>query len=418
MKNKFLLILGTILLSSTFTSCTNHPDISNSTSENNMTNINEITGISLENKELNLVKWEGRYAYKKELGMMMLYHTATGFTVDFYGTELKAAFYHDEDLNGTPSKDIYYDVKLDDETLPNINNRRIKLPKNDIESNITLVKDLENGHHTVTVLKMNEGNDSFTGIKKIQTDGYFLKRDEPKDNKKPKILAINASYGSGYGSLAYSEVSGTEFKKTTSNSSSLHAFQYLTARRLDADIQFVATSGWGITYPASRSISKIIDNVGVTPTNNVEGSNQTGTWNKDNYVPDIISFHIGGNDEDSSQFNEEGYKTGVLELVNKLHTYYPNAKMLWNHTNSKAGKFAIEAIKEAGIIQQGYLKQCIIPGIGKGDTGNGTYGASNHASLKTQIDASEAITSNLSRWGFTPVREQINFLDYVYLLEK
>ena len=43
MKNKFLLILGTILLSSTFTSCTNHPDISDSTSENNMTNINEIT---------------------------------------------------------------------------------------------------------------------------------------------------------------------------------------------------------------------------------------------------------------------------------------------------------------------------------------------------------------------------------------
>lgn len=75
-------------------------------------------------------------------------------------------------------------------------------------------------------------------------------------------------------------------------------------------------------------------------------------------------------------------------------------------------------MQEAGITKQGYLKQCIIPAIGGGETGTGTYGASNHASLKTQIDASEELINTLSHWGYTPVRDQINFSDFEYLLEK
>ncbi len=37
-----------------------------------------------------LVKWEGRYEYRDE--QVYLYHTATGFTVEFYGTDLLVRF--------------------------------------------------------------------------------------------------------------------------------------------------------------------------------------------------------------------------------------------------------------------------------------------------------------------------------------
>lgn len=386
------------------------------------TNIKEIKGIDLTNKENNIIKWEGRYEYKQKSSthpdMMLLYHTATGFTVDFYGTELSAEFFHAKDLSGTLGGDIYYDVKVDDETLPNKLNRRIKLPSAEVKAKIRLVGGLVEGFHTVTIAKMNEASDCYTAVSAISTDGVFYRRDTNKDNEKLKFMAVCASGGSGYGSLAYSEKSGSEFSRNRANSSSLHAFNYLTARRFDADISFVAASGWGVKFPNGKSILDVIDKTGITPTNNVTGALTTGDWNKDLYVPDVIIFNIGGNDTPNSAFDLETYEQGVIDLVNKLHTYYPNAKMIWTHTSSKAGQYAINALKGAGVISEGYLKQCIISKVGEGDLGSGTYGAGNHNSLKTHIDCANSITSTLSRWGYSPVRDEINFSDFEYLLER
>ena len=393
-----------------------------SNKEDDKTNIKKISDNQLTNDELEIIKWEGRHEYKEKTsslpGMMMVYHTATGFTIDFYGSELKADFFHAKDFNGTLDDDIYYDVKIDDEVLPNTVKRRFKLPKNKTRSEITIVNNLKKGRHTATILKMNEPRDGYTGIVSISTDGYFFKRDKEKDDSRLKIMAVCASGGSGYGSLSYNEKSENYFSRTRVNSSSLHSFNYLTARCFDADISFVAQAGWGVTFPSTRAISKVIDKCGITPTNSVQGALTTGDWNYQNYIPDIIIFNIGGNDTPSSEFNLETYEDGVVSMVSKLHTYYPEAKMLWTHTNSKAGNYAINALKAEGIISQGYIKQCVIPGVGEGETGSGSYGASDHASLKTHIDSSNKIIETLSRWGYEPVREQINFEDFEYLLEK
>lgn len=396
---------------------------SSSSSEDVLSNIKVIKSTNLNRSEEPLVKWEGRYEYK--IGdaaipnMMYLYHTATGFTVDFYGTSLAVEFYKSSTLGGTSGGgDIYYDYAIDDESLPNVNNRRFKLPSNDYRYTAQLCEDLPEGHHTVKCLKMDEPADAYTAVISFTTDGNFYYRNAEKDNSHLKFMAVCASGGSGYGSLSYNERSKTAATRTRKNSSSLHAFNYLTARRYNADIQFVAQAGWGVKFAPEKSILDVIDKCGITPTNNVAGALTTGDWDYQNYIPDVIIFNIGGNDTTKDGFDVDVYKQGVLDLVGKLHGYYPNAKMIWSHTGSKAGSYAIDALQSAGIVSQGYLKQGIVPNVGEGKTGEGTYGASSHASFKTHLDIEAILVDILSRWGFTPTVDDVSFSDFSFMIEQ
>lgn len=388
-----------------------------------MSDIKVIKSTNLNRTEDPLVKWEGRYEYKigdaSLPNMMFLYHTATGFTVDFYGTSLAVEFYKSSTLGGSSGGgDIYFDYAIDDESLPNVNNRRFKIQSSDSRCTATLCSNLTEGHHTVKCLKMDEPADAYTAVISLTTDGSFYYRNVEKDNSRLKFMAVCASGGSGYGALSYNERSGTAATRTRKNSSSLHAFNYLTARRFNADIQFVAQAGWGVKYSAEKSILDVIDKCGITPTNNVEGALTTGDWNYQNYIPDVIIFNIGGNDTKKSDFNVDVYKQGVLDLVAKLHGYYPNAKMIWSHTGSKAGSYAIDALQSAGIVSQGYLKQGVIPNVGEGTTGAGTYGASSHASFKTHLDIEAILVDILSRWGFTPTVDDVSFSDFSFMIEQ
>ena len=113
-----------------------------------------------------------------------------------------------------------------------------------------------------------------------------------------------------------------------------------------ADVQYVATSGWGVLYP--RSISAVMDYTGITVSNSVEGAKQTALWDYDSWVPDVILFNIGGNDTVSSGFEQEPYQQETVKMVENLHAHYPDAKMIWTHTGSNAGKLALAAMTDAG----------------------------------------------------------------------
>ncbi len=369
-----------------------------------------------------LVKWEGRYEYK--LGdlntptMVYLYHTATGFSIDFYGTSLTVGFYHY--LNEKETTDIYYDFALDEETLPNpVEGRRFSLSKDKMGEEITLINGLKEGHHHLKCLKMNEAIDAYTGITSFQTDGYFYYRDEIEDTSRLKFLAVCASGGSGFGSLGYSTVSKTAITKTRANSSSLHAFNYLTARRFAADIHFVATSGWGVHYPENHAIPEILDYCGNTPKNSVSAAKKTGKWDPKNYIPDVILFNIGGNDTGNASFDVNIYKESVVQMVNKLRGYYPKAKMLWTHTGSKAGGYAINALTQSQAISDGYVTEVVIPNVGEGETGEGTYGASNHASLKTHLDIEHILVDTLqTKFHYQPTVDDISFEQFESFLDQ
>jgi hypothetical protein len=362
------------------------------------------------------VKLEGRYDYTapngSDPGRVNLYHTASGFTVQFTGTALYVEFY--SEIAGNSEKHYpYYNVAVDDEVLPTAaENRTFCLTGG--RQRVTIVEGLPYGEHTVTCLKMSEPYDALTSIVLMETDGGFTARDAAYDAGNFRFLFVCASGGSGHGSLGYSE-NGGSLGRTTANSSSLHAFNYLTARMFDADVQFVANSSWGVSYPKNRSILDVLDHSGITTSNDVSGAQTTAKWNHQQWVPDVIIFNIGGNDTTANGFDKATYQKEVVQLVKRLHELYPKAYMIWTHTNSNAGKYAVSALTDAGIMKESYIQVAIIPKVGA----DGTVGANGHNSMATHIATADILRDVLVQtWGFTPVCENVSIEDYAHILKK
>ena len=125
------------------------------------------------------VKLEGRYDYTapngSDPGRINLYHTASGFTVQFTGTALYAEFY--SEISGNSEKHYpYYNVAVDDEVLPTAAEERTFCLTGG-QQRITIVEGLPYGEHTVKCLKMSEPYDALTSIVLMETDGGFVERD-------------------------------------------------------------------------------------------------------------------------------------------------------------------------------------------------------------------------------------------------
>lgn len=361
------------------------------------------------------VKIEGRYDYTEadgsDPGRINLYHTASGFTVTFTGTALYAEFYS-EVTGASENHNPYYNVAVDEEVLPTAAENRIFSLTGGLQR-IAIVEGLPYGEHTVKCLKMSEPYDALTSIVLMETDGSFVERDTAYDAGNFRFMFVCASGGSGHGSLGYSE-NGGSLGRNTANSSSLHAFNYLTARMFDADVQFVANSGWGVSYPKGRSILDVLDYSGITTSNDVSGAEKTARWDHQQWVPDVIIFNIGGNDTTANGFDKATYQKEVVQLVQRLHELYPKAYMIWTHTNSNAGKYAVSALTDAGIMKEAYMQVAIIPKVGA----DGTTGANGHNSLATHITTAGILAEVLTQtWGFTPIRENITLDDYSHILK-
>ncbi|MCM1042602.1 MAG: hypothetical protein NC350_00085 [Corallococcus sp.] len=364
-----------------------------------------------------IVKWEGRYEYKDR--HVYLYHTATGFTVEFYGTGLLVKFNADVADGGAKSRQPYYNYAVDGEVLPNADEGRTFCLEQG-EQTVVLAEGLKEGKHTVKCLKMSEPYDAVTSVISMETDGQFIYRDKDDDDGAYRFMVVCASGGSGHGALGYSE-QNKWCARTTANSSSLHAFNYLTARMFDADVQFVATSGWGVGWKKNcgKSIAEILDYTGNLPADNVTAAKQTAKWDYSEWVPDVILFNIGGNDTTKSDFDLQYYQAKAVAMVKALHETYPNADMIWTHTGSKAGTYAVSALTDAGIMKEGYLKVLSsMPNVGEGVSGAGTYGANGHSSIKTHIDIADLLAEMLTEAGYGKERENIAFADYESILKK
>lgn len=357
------------------------------------------------------VKWEGRYEEKAEETALLF--TASGFTVSFSGTRLEAVFNHE-------GSDIYYNVGLDGESLPNPG--RVFCLKAGEKTSSIVIEGLEEGMHTATMLKMSEPADGYVALAGLSTDGRFIERDRENDAGRLRFMFVCASGGSGYGSLAYTENPSVTPKRTTANSSSLHAFCYLTARLFKADVQFVAQSGWTVSIP-DKAIADVMEQSGITASSDVQGALSTAPWDLQSWVPDLIIFNIGGNDTVSSLFDRPAYQGKVVEMVEKLHQAYPDAYMVWTHTNSNAGTYAITALSDAGFLRQGWLKEVVIPKVGylkpSGEADNPwvSEGAGNHNSLATHIATADILANALETWGFARACENITLSSQRELLQ-
>ena len=371
-----------------------------------------IQGADLVSQTKPMVKWEGRYAYfeadEESPARVTQYHSATGFTIDFTGTELYVEF--DSTVSGSnANREPYFNVAVDGEILPTVRQDRTFKLTGGVER-VLVVGGLTNGRHTVKCLKMSEPYDATVSVLSFETDGMFIERNAFDDEGSLRFMFVCASGGSGHGALG-KQGQG----RNTANSSALHSFNYLTARMFGADVQYVGNSGWGVSFPSGKSVYDVLDYTGITTSNNVSGAKTTPTWNHAQWIPDVIIFNIGGNDTTQNNFNLSTYNQEVVAMVEKLHTLYPNAYMVWTHTNSKAGNYAMGALTDAGVVGAGYLKEVIIPQVGD----DGTVGANNHNSLYTHISTAQIIADALkSNWGFSAIEQNIVYEDYQGQIKK
>lgn len=372
--------------------------ISSSTSSSSSSSSEGTKVNVLENEDLTseYIHWIGRTDYDEQQARVNFYYTATGFEVNFYGTELSVTFYA-QSANDS-GKRPYFSIFVDDADLPNDEVISIET----VTQTIKLASGLTPGEHKLKILKRSEPYDGVTAISSVKTDGHFEKY--VADENQLKFQILGASGISGHGSLGEPNTG-----RNTKNSSSLHAFGYLTARMFNAETQFVSNSGLGLVWGAHpTNLRKAYDYVGLDKSVNVVEKE----WNHTSWVPDVVIVNIGGNDWTSyiSNLSNQGpakiqFKQAVIEFLTHIHTLYPNTNVIWVHTNSSNGTEAQSAIGDYSKRKQ--VKVVVMPKVGSdGDP----EGANGHNSVYTHIRAAQIIADAITEMtGLKQAKENITW---------
>lgn len=358
--------------------------------------VSELAGENLQ--DTTKINWLGRTYFQSLNGTMFFYMTASGFEVKFHGTELSAEFITSANPAG---KEPHLVVFVDGETESTKGNLIVITSSKQTH---VLVSGLEEGLHTVRVLKRSESIDSTTGVTKITTDGEFQNVDSLKVRK---IEFIGASSSVGFGNLA----PNTDTPKTTQNSDGLRAFPYLAATMVDAELNIFSASGWPLLLGPwgtnNNNIPTAYDYVNVY--SNI-------LWNHANYSPDLIMIDLGTNDmsyikqlpaKDQPQA-VENFILYYIEFIKKLNQLHPEAKILIVYgVNSESG---IYKPTEDVYDRMQELHPEIDLHIVKLPTMNAAdgIGSSNHPSSVTHIKASNALANTVNEiMGWEIVRENI-----------
>jgi hypothetical protein len=330
-------------------------------------------------------KWFGRYHLKDE--RVFFYHTGTGFHVAFSGSALEFTIEVEK-----MKEDIYFSLARDGESLLDGETIVIDEPKKTIQVVFDTYDD-----HTIEFVKRSEPEDGATALLDVRTNGT-LKPVTVLD--RPHFLLIGASGMSGHGAL------GQVYQpRTTENSSSLHAFGYLTASAFASSFEFVSNSGWGLVYgfndrSGETNIAKAYPYVGIDPDQNIIEAPAL-----EKKTADVIIVNIGGNDYSSvinrlTGFDREEaidtFKDAVIDFVLTLREDAPSAHIFWTMTRgSMNGTAAEQAIALLESEDRAYVHVVVIKGVG--DDGD-PIGANNHSSYQTHLRSADLLISEIERY--------------------
>jgi hypothetical protein len=359
--------------------------------------INVLEGSQMNNHQY--IRWLGRNYYNEVEEVKYFYFTASGFEVAFYGTELKAVLKASNyNVYGKQPHLVVLIDGEDDSTKGSL------IVLDQAEGEYTLVEGLEEGYHTVKLLKRSEAIDSNTALKSLSTDGTFTNPPQPKSFS---IQFIAASSSTGYGNLGTLQDS-----KTTANSDGLNAFAYLTTFMLDAEISIFSASGWGVSRgyntpgfshnPSFGGISEVENIPNAFEYVAIDASNRVltalGKWDISNFIPDVIVVNLGTNDFNASSYRtmstedktalEDRFKADYVDFLVLLNNMYPNAKII----------VAYGLMNEQGLLEAITLEIINLANSEIGQTvvfafemeGAGTnsnpYGANYHPNVQTSIN--------------------------------
>lgn len=274
------------------------------------------------------IKWMGRTSYDQTSKVNTMYYSASGFEVVV--KKMDESFTVKAVITGTNTSNSEkrpYIVIVKDNDFDNA----ITLSLTQAETEVELVGEAgfiidDEEEHKIALYKRSESIDSHIALKSLTTTGKFVAKVEYKTRK---IEVIAASSSTGYGNLGNSSGS-----KTTSNSDALKGFAFLTAQNLNAEINIVSASGWGIsasrwTTPNTLNMKDKYKYVDVA---------STELWDTSSYVPDVIVTNFGTNDlsyinmtgitATEKQKRIDNFKSYYVEFLDYLHRTYPNAQII------------------------------------------------------------------------------------------
>lgn len=307
-KKLLLFLMATICLFSI--GCANKQNNNQNGGEENMNNNNDsLEEISKINKgEIDnfnsYLKLFGRTYFNN--GRLALDHAGTGFEISFKGQNLSLEMV-------AASTTVLLDIFIDGGEC-----QTIKLTRN---GSVKIAKDLDDGNHTIRVLKASSTATGAIYISDIITDGTILK---PSKEYKIDIEFIGDSITCGAGIL----VEASEEPKFI-NSDVCKAYSYICASMLDASFSMVATEGI-CTKATKYVVINAIDMYKCYSLNNRASFSF-------NTHPDIVVIDMGANDASvlASDANYlESFSNAYLELVMLVRDKHPDAYIvcIYGHT--------------------------------------------------------------------------------------
>lgn len=171
---------------------------------------------------------------------------------------------------------------------------------------------------TVRLVKISECKHSIMGVRSVQTDGIM----QPVARKTLKLECIGDSITNGYG------VDGDLTQQfTTATEDAGKAWALLTGEKLNADVQLVTYSGFGILSGWTETDEKNTDRL-VPPYYEKTGMYdyplpdgrmlQDIPWDFDSFRPDVIVMLLGTNDLSYVKDNPERKAMFIPEYVDFL----------------------------------------------------------------------------------------------------
>ena len=234
-------------------------------------------------------------------------NVCTGIEVAFAGTQLAAKL----SVSAKNKVRVYVDGDTEGQTL---------VLENTTAKSTVLCKNLENGVHTVRILKASSpmyGKVFLPDTAAFVTDGTFL---AAREKSELKIEFIGDSITAGCGANGASN----EPLQTVENSDSTLAFAYLTAQTLGADFSMMALEGICAKDGATNSYDLY----------NRYSPNNTSKYDASSFDADVVVLALGENDvwhATSDQFpnyNLTLFRADYADMLRLIRKAHPQAKIV------------------------------------------------------------------------------------------
>jgi len=201
----------------------------------------------------------------------------------------------------------YIEIVIDD-TL------QYRVQANGGENNIRVGESLPKGDHTVLICK-----DTEAGIGYLEWLGFRCDTLLPlpeKPGRRIEFIGNSITCGAGIDTGEILCDSGQWYDQHNAYMS----YGPLTARNLNAQWHLTSVSGIGLIHSCCNmtiTMPKVFDKISL--------SQDSGRWNFDNYIPDVVTICLGQNDgmQDSALFC-----TAYMDFIKTIRGVYPEAEII------------------------------------------------------------------------------------------